>query len=638
MEPGAKRPSKHALRTEPQGRSRLGELLVERNLITAEVLQEALEEQRQSGRLIGEIILDRGHVTEAQLIPFLTNQLKLPYTDVSALTIGPDLLNLIPETLARKYTVLPVRLDGKRLEVVMADPMDHEAIQDLSFVTGCQVSPALGSRSQIKDAIERFYSRHLEGAGRLLAKGVGQATTPVLTPRSQEASALDADAEDAPVVQLMNLIMRKAIQLGASDIHIEPGVPDGTVRFRLDGLLSDQLKVPVALHPALVSRMKILGRLDIAERRLPQDGSVRVKLEGREVDLRISTIPLQHGEKAVLRILDASSKSLGLEDIGLNATDVKKVQGLITRHKGMVVVTGPTGSGKTTTLYGILNRIKSPTTNIVTVEDPVEYHYPGLNQMQVNADIGLTFAKGLRSILRQDPNIVLVGEIRDAETAEIACRAALTGHLVFTTLHTNDAPSTITRLLDIGVPRYLVASVVIGIIAQRLVRTVCRECRAPTQPDDAVATALGLAAVSLAGGTYMAGKGCTRCQQAGYKGRTGVFEALVLDARIRDLIQRGATEEDIRIAAQESGMRTLVEDGLEKAKAGITTIEELGRILEVSEYAAASCPGCGRHLNSEYRFCPYCRAMLRRVCAGCGRLLLSGWLACAHCGRGSESI
>jgi type II secretory ATPase GspE/PulE/Tfp pilus assembly ATPase PilB-like protein len=299
----------------------------------------------------------------------------------------------------------------------------------------------------------------------------------------------------------------------------------------------------------------------------------------------------------------------------------------------MVVVTGPTGSGKTTTLYGILNRIKSPTTNIVTVEDPVEYHYPGLNQMQVNADIGLTFAKGLRSILRQDPDIVLVGEVRDAETAEIACRAALTGHLVFTTLHTNDAPSTITRLLDIGVPRYLVASVVIGIIAQRLVRVVCRDCKAPAQPDTAVATALGLSAVSLAGGTYMAGKGCARCQETGYKGRTGVFETLILDARIRDLILRGATEEDIRIAAQESGMRALVEDGLEKTKAGLTTIEELGRILEVSEYAAASCPGCGRHLNSEYRFCPYCRAVLRRACAGCGRSLLSAWLACAHCGQ-----
>jgi type II secretory ATPase GspE/PulE/Tfp pilus assembly ATPase PilB-like protein len=430
----------------------------------------------------------------------------------------------------------------------------------------------------------------------------------------------------------MNLIMRKAIQLKASDIHIEPGNPEGTVRFRLDGLLADQLKVPTALLPALVSRLKILGRLDIAERRLPQDGSVRVKLEGREADLRISTIPLRAGEKAVIRVLDRSTGGMGLEAIGLLPGDLKKVEGLIGRHKGMIVSTGPTGSGKTTMLYGILNRIKSSTTNIVTVEDPIEYHNPGLNQMQVNADIGLTFATGLRSILRQDPDIILVGEIRDAETAEIACRAALTGHLVFTTLHTNDAPTTITRLFDIGIPRYLVASVLIGIIAQRLIRVVCEDCKAPARPDQEEGAVLGLSAASLAGGTYMAGKGCVTCQESGYKGRTGVFEILVMDSRIRELILKGATEEDIRLAAQEAGMHSLVEDGLEKAKAGITTIDELVRVLEIAEHVATSCPGCGHSLNSEYRFCPYCRAVMRRVCTGCGGILQSGWAACAHCG------
>jgi type IV pilus assembly protein PilB len=516
----------------------------------------------------------------------------------------------------------------------MADPLDYDAIRDLSFATGSKVTARLGSRSKILEAIDRFYSRHLEGAGRLMAKGVGGAgAEPMLTPRSQAPSVLDAAAEDAPVIQLMNLIMRKAIQLGASDIHIEPGVPEGTVRFRLDGLLSDQLKVPVALHPALVSRLKVIGRLDIAERRLPQDGSVRVTVEGSEADLRISIIPLQHGEKAVIRVLDTSSRSLELEGIGLAPDDLKKVKGLIERHRGMVVVTGPTGSGKTTSLYGILSRIKSPTTNIVTVEDPVEYHYPGLNQMQVNADIGLTFAAGLRSILRQDPDIILVGEIRDAETAEIACRAALTGHLVFTTLHTNDAPSTITRLLDIGVAPYLVSSVLIGIIAQRLVRTVCGNCKHPARPDASGVVGLGLSAVSLAGGNFMAGKGCVKCQETGYKGRTGVFETLAMNQRIRDLILRQATEEDIRLAAQESGMRSLVQDGLDKAKEGITTVEELGRVLEVSEHASISCPGCGRLLNSEYRFCPTCRATLRRVCLGCGRILQSGWIVCAHCGQ-----
>ena len=634
MEAGNQKPTQPGKAPETTGRLRLGDLLARRGLITHQVLDQALVEQRQSGKRIGEILLDSGHVTEAQLLPLLSDHLKVPYTDVSSLTLGPEELDLLPEDLARKYTALPISRHGKRLELVMADPMDYEAVQDLSFATGSKVTAKLGSRSRILEAIERFYSRHLEGAGRLMAKGVGGAPAePMLTPRSQAPSALDADAEGAPVIQLMNLIMRKAIQLGASDIHIEPGVPDGIVRFRLDGLLSDQLKVPAALHPALVSRLKVIGRLDIAERRLPQDGSVRVTVERSEADLRVSIIPLQHGEKAVIRVLDTSSRSLELEGIGLVSDDLKKVKSLIERHRGMVVVTGPTGSGKTTTLYGILSRIKSPTTNIVTVEDPVEYQYPGLNQMQVNADIGLTFAAGLRSILRQDPDIILVGEIRDAETAEIACRAALTGHLVFTTLHTNDAPSTITRLLDIGVPPYLVSSVLIGIIAQRLVRTVCGNCKAPSRPDASGIVGLGLSAVSLAGGTFMAGQGCVKCQETGYKGRTGVFETLVMNPRIRDLILRQSTEEDIRLAAQEGGMRSLVQDGLDKAKAGVTTVDELGRVLEVSEHAAISCPGCGRLLNSEYRFCPTCRATLRRVCLGCGKILQSGWIVCAHCGQ-----
>lgn len=614
----------------------LGDLLVRHGLITPQILDEALKGQRDTGKQVWDILVEQGHLTESQMTPLLAAHLKIPYLDVSTLILGSDELSLLPEALARKHTVLPIRREGKRLDVVMAKPQDLDAVRDISFATGCKVSAAIGCRSLIVEAIDRFYSRHLEGAGKLMAAGVGESSETLLAHRAGEASALDADAESAPVIQLMNLIMRKAIQLKASDIHIEPGVPEGVVRFRLDGLLADQLKVPAALHPALISRMKILGRLDIAERRLPQDGSVRVKVEGREADLRISTIPLRAGEKTVIRILDTSRGGLELESIGFSPQDLKQVQSLIGRHKGMIVVTGPTGSGKTTMLYAILNRIKSPTLNIVTVEDPIEYHYPGLNQMQVNADIGLTFATGLRSILRQDPNVILVGEIRDAETAEIACRAALTGHLVFTTLHTNDAPSTITRLLDIGIPRYLVASVLVAIMAQRLVRYVCQECKAPIQADTGQAYGLGLSEASLAGGQYMAGKGCAKCQESGFQGRLGVFELLVLNSKIRDLILRGATEEDLRLAAQESGMRGLVEDGLDKAKAGVTTLDELVRVLEVAEHAATSCQGCGRPLNSEYRFCPFCRAVVRRVCAGCGRILQTGWAACAFCGLAAK--
>jgi type IV pilus assembly protein PilB len=614
-------------------RLRLGEFLVRHGLITSAILDDALAAQRRSGKRIGETLLDGGHISEAQLTRVLAERLKIPCADISSLALGTEELSLLPEALARKYTALPVRREGKRLEVAMADPLDIQAIEDISFATGCKVTPLIAGRSQILEAIDRFYYRHMEGADALMARGVGDTVEPVFALRAQEPSALDPDAEDAPVIQLLNLIMRKAIQFKASDIHIEPGIPEGTVRFRLDGLLADQLKVPSALHPAVVSRLKVLGRMDIAERRLPQDGSVRVKVEGREADLRISTIPLRSGEKAVIRVLDTSSGGFALDAVGLSPGDLKKIESMVACHKGMVVVTGPTGSGKSTTLYAILNRIKSPTTNIVTVEDPIEYHYPGLNQMQVNSEIGLTFAKGLRSILRQDPDVILVGEIRDAETAEIACRAALTGHLVFTTLHTNDAPSTITRLLDIGIARYLVASVLVGIIAQRLVRVVCADCKAPVQPENGDVAALGISPVSLAAGRYVVGKGCSRCLESGYKGRTGVFEILMVDSRVRELILRGAPEEEVRLVAQEAGMRSLVEDGLDKAKEGVTTLEELGRVLELSEHMATSCPGCGRHLSIEYRHCPYCRTVLRCVCPGCGRLLQWDWVACAYCGQ-----
>jgi type IV pilus assembly protein PilB len=597
------------------------------------MLNEALDDQFATGCTVEEALVQRGYLLDTQLAELVAEQMKIPYVDVEALGFTPVQLNEIPEAAARKHVVLPLRREGRRLDVVMANPHDLNALQELTFLTGCKISPSSGSRSKILDAIDRFYPRHLEGASALMAAGTTGGVDPFQVSGGQ-ASVLDASQEvDAPVIQLLNLIMRKAIQLKASDIHIEPGSDEGTVRFRLDGLLADQLKVPKQLHSALISRLKILGRMDIAERRLPQDGSVRVKLEGREADLRLSTIPLRSGEKAVIRILDATGGAFELDTIGFSDEDLQRVDKLIHRHMGMIIMTGPTGSGKTTTLYSMLNRIKARTINIVTVEDPIEYHYPGLNQMQVNSDINLTFATGLRSILRQDPDVILVGEIRDAETAEIACRAALTGHLVFTTLHTNDAPSSITRLLDIGVPSYLVASVIIGIIAQRLVRHVCPDCSEPIIPDAEHLANLGLSALDLTGGNWRSGKGCPRCQDLGFKGRLGVFETLVPNSRIREQILRGATEEDIRLAAQESGMRTLMEDGLAKARRGDTTIEELGRVLEVGEYAASCCAGCGRQLNSGYRFCPYCGTTQRRFCLNCGNPIHPGWKLCAHCGQ-----
>ncbi len=615
-----------------RSQSQLGERLVTRGIITQQILNNALEAQRRTGKRLGEILVESFYLSEIQLACILAEHLKLEYVDVAPVAFTPEQLNLVPEALARKHVLMPLGKEGRTLDLVMADPGDLDALSDISFVTGCRVAPRIGARSQILEAIDRFYARHMEGAGALMAAGQEQAADPFLV-RNRATSALDAKV-DAPVIQLLNLIMKKAIQTGASDIHIEPGEPEGVVRFRLDGLLVDQLQVPFQLQPALISRLKILGRMDIAEKRMPQDGSVRVTLEGRETDLRLSTIPLRGGEKAVIRILDTSSGAFALDSIGFAPEDLASVEKLIHRHMGMIIITGPTGSGKTTTLYAMLNRIKKRTINIVTVEDPIEYNYPGLNQMQVNPDIDLTFARGLRAILRQDPDVVLVGEIRDAETAEIACRAALTGHLVFSTLHTNDATSSITRLLDIGIPRYLAASVLTGIIAQRLVRRVCPDCWTATPPDPESLVTLGLTPASLGQGHFGRGLGCNKCHGMGYKGRIGVFETLVMNARLRELVLRGATEEDLRQAAQESGMRTLVEDGLQKARTGQTTLEELGRVLEVGEHAENTCGACGRLLNSEYRFCPYCRTPRLRICAQCGRPLHPGWIACAHCGQG----
>jgi len=609
----------------------LARILVERGFLEAGPALAAQASAQAAGRSFDAFLKESGTLPEAHLYAALAELHRVPYVDVSGLDFDAGQLNLLPEYLARRHTCLPLEQRGRQLTVVMADPVDLDAVQDIAFATGRTVTALMGAPGQIQEAIQRHYSRHLEGAGALIEAGSHGTEDPFLV-RWGQASALEPTAEDGPVVQLLNLVLRKAIQLGASDIHLEPGQTEGVVRFRLDGLLTDQLKVPSGMHPSLVSRLKILGRMDIAERRLPQDGSARVKVDAREVDLRLSTIPLRQGEKAVIRILDAAAGAFELDSIGFTPGDFAKVEKLIRRHMGMVIMTGPTGSGKTTTLYSMLNRIKSRTLNIVTVEDPIEYNYDGLNQMQVNADIHLTFASGLRSILRQDPDVILVGEIRDAETAEIACRAALTGHLVFSTLHTNDAPSSITRLLDIGLPKYLVASVLSGIIGQRLVRRVCPDCQVPEPVDPAVVAELGLPEASLAGGRFMRGAGCARCHDKGYRGRLGVFETLVPDSRMRDLVLQGASEEDIRAAARDAGMRTLMEDGLEKAKAGITTLAELGRVLEVGEYVTSSCLGCGRVLNSSYRFCPFCRLEHRRVCAGCGAALQPGWVVCADCG------
>jgi type II secretory ATPase GspE/PulE/Tfp pilus assembly ATPase PilB-like protein len=480
-----------------------------------------------------------------------------------------------------------------------------------------------------------------------LARALTRQTDLLLTELDAAVSALAAEiaaggapsapgTAPAPLVRLVDTLLAKAVALDASDLHLEPAADACLVRYRVHGLLSTAFRLARALHPPLVSRVKILASLDIAERRLPQDGAVRATHAGHAVDLRISSLPTQYGEKLVIRILDQSRPLLTLAGLGLGA-DLAAVEGLLTRRKGIILVTGPTGSGKTTTLYAMINAIRDGSTNLITVEDPIEYSMPGVNQVQVHPEIGLTFARTLRAILRQDPDVILIGEIRDGETAEIAFRAAMTGHLVLSTLHTNDAPATVTRLIDLGVPRYLVAAQTTGILAQRLVRALCPACRAQGLPALAPVLQLALPPATCDDPTWWRPVGCGACRGTGYRGRISLFESLIPGRALREEISDGASEDAIRVAAIRGGMASLLSDGLAKARAGLTTLEEVGRVLEPDELTPLLCDACGRVKPAGFPWCPFCGARARGFCGGCRQALSAAWSHCPACGAKRSS-
>src|SRR5919106_352834 len=552
----------------------LGEILVQEGLTTPDVVQRALARAQTSGELIGEALVALGAVTEDDVLRALALQQDLPYLWREEFPSSVPVLKNVSAKYLRQCRVCPISLDGSVLTVASADPLNTLITDELRQATGLNVKIVISPAVAITEAIDRTYDGVASPLQRIVEgmddDGGGEG--------DEDVNHLRDMAFEAPVVRLVNLLVENAITAEASDIHIEPFEDTLRIRYRVDGILYEQEAPPRRLQAAVTSRIKIMAEMNIAERRLPQDGRIRVTLHGQRVDIRVSTIPTVHGESIVMRLLQRSSVFLPLEKLGFPTETLRRFDSLIKRPHGILLVTGPTGSGKTTTLYAALDKINAPGVKIITVEDPVEYQLKGVNQIPVKPKIGLSFAQGLRHIVRQDPDVILVGEIRDLETAEIAIQASLTGHLVFSTLHTNDAPGAITRLQDMGVEGYLVASVLEGALAQRLVRRICSACRVPDAPSKADLDALGI--VAPPGTVLFRGKGCDECRGTGYRGRSGIYELFVLDEDARSLILRHASTRDIRQHAVQRGMITLRMDGFKRACEGITTIEEILRVTQ----------------------------------------------------------
>ena len=562
---------------------RLGDLLVADGLLTQEQLTKALAEQKGSPEKLGSILIRLGFINEEQLIGFLSRQYGVPSITLSQLDIDAEVLKLVPAAIAKKYEVLPVRKMGNSLALAMADPTNVFALDDISFMTNLQVLPLVASQTAIKKAIDRNYESKTEAITSVMQGMSADLQNVEVLEGAEETGKVDVfelkeSADEAPVVKLVNMVLVDAIQKGASDIHFESYEKVFRIRFRMDGVLHEMLSPPKRLEAAILSRLKIMSNLDIAERRLPQDGRIKLRYSTREIDFRVSTLPTIFGEKAVLRILDKEALKLDLTQLGFDPWSLEKFNEAIHQPYGMVLITGPTGSGKTTTLYSAIYTINSPDVNIMTAEDPVEYNLKGVNQVQINEHVGRTFAAALRSFLRQDPDVILVGETRDLETAQISIRAALTGHLVFSTLHTNDCPSTIARLMDMGIPPFLVASSLLLILAQRLGRKVCKSCREPYEADEESLVPYGHLSQGLGKVNFYKGKGCATCNFTGMKGRVAIYEVMPITEELRTAILRNAPTAELRELARSQGMKSLRQSGLLKVLDGTTTVEEVLRV------------------------------------------------------------
>ncbi|MGI5863425.1 MAG: type II secretion system ATPase GspE [Myxococcales bacterium] len=558
----------------------VGEILVQLGHTTPEKIEEALQIQKEKGGRLGAVLVGLKAVTEEQLLEALGAQLDLPLLrEIRAEQIDLELVRKVPINFAKQARLLPLRLEGELAAVAINDPLDTAALDYARALLGAPVEPRLATETVLIDAINAAYDRALQEGGKMIENLDDSAGDDLAHELEELPDLIDTTGDEAPIIKLVNSLLKRAVKEKASDIHIEPYEREVLVRFRKDGVLHEIIKPPKRYQKAIASRVKIMGQLNIAETRLPQDGRIRIKIAGKDIDIRLSTIPTAHGERIVMRLLDKSAVLLNLEDLGFEGDQLKSMEALINKSHGILLVTGPTGSGKTTTLYAALSRINKPDLNILTAEDPVEYQLQGIGQTPVNPKIGLTFASALRSFLRQDPDVIMVGEIRDLETAEIAIQASLTGHLVFSTVHTNDAPGAITRLVDMGVEPFLVASSLVGVLAQRLVRKVCPSCRVAYEPSEEEMAEIGFSLRELhATGTrhiYQAGEGCELCEQTGYKGRSAIYELMHIDDEVRQLILKNVDSNTIKKKAMEHGMRTLIQDGARKVAQGLTTTSEV---------------------------------------------------------------
>jgi len=606
----------------------LESLLRQTGLATEPQIRRVQNRVAQDAGSFVDILVREERVSEEELANLFTERMKVPRARVATFLPDEDALRKVPERLARKHLCLPLAIEARVLVLAMVNPIDYRAIQDIEFASALSIRPLVATHTEVLDGIDERY-----GADDRIASFLAKVEEPdiqILSEDSQDRALDVADslqaAEVAPVVKMCNLIIYEAVKTNASDVHIEPALHDLQVRMRVDGVLREYTRVPKWLHGPVVSRLKILAKLDIAERRLPQDGRVNVLYQGRSIDLRVSTLPTQFGEKMVLRVLGGMSAP-SIDSLGLSAQQQAVLESAIQQPQGMILVTGPTGSGKTTTLYALLAKHHKPEVNIVTVEDPIEYQLAGINQVQINSKAGLTFASALRSILRQDPDVILVGEMRDRETSEIAFQAAMTGHMVLSTLHTNSAIATIARMLDLGVDPTILSTSLTLVIAQRLVRRLCKDCREEYEPGADVRMRVGMVGDNV---PVYRGRGCAACGSTGFSGRVGIYEMFRPTNAIRRLINDRASETDLRYAARQAGMALLREDALRKVEAGLTSPDEVLRVVQVDE-TEVPCPNCNALIEGDFSTCPYCRLSLKNTCSSCGQAQRLEWQVCPYC-------